>query len=80
MVPRIGWENVSTYRFDQTDSDGTFTLRGLSSGEYLIFAFDRGEPGDYSDLEVVRKLVPKGRPVTLTGATTPDVVIGLTGN
>jgi hypothetical protein len=79
MVPRTGWENVSSYRFDQTDSDGTFTLRGVTSGEYLIFGFEGGEPGDYSDLEVVRKLVPKGRLVTFTGATTPDLVIGLTG-
>jgi hypothetical protein len=79
MVPRTGWENVSSYRFDQTDSDGTFTLRGVTSGEYLLFAFDRGEPGDYIDLEVVRKLVPKGRLVTFTGATAQDFVIGLTG-
>jgi hypothetical protein len=78
LVPRVGWENVSTYRFDQTDSDGTFSLRGVSRGEYLIFAFAGGEPGDYSDLEVVRKLLPKGKPVTTTSATTPDVLIGLT--
>jgi hypothetical protein len=77
LVPRTGWENVSTYRFDQTDSDGTFTLHGVAMGEYLIFAFDTGEPGDYSDPEAVRKLAPKGQLVTITGTAAPSVVIGL---
>jgi len=63
LVPRDGWEDTTAYRFDQSDSDGTFVWQGVAKKDYLMFTLDSGEPEDYADPEVVRGLLPKGRPV-----------------
>jgi hypothetical protein len=77
LVPRTGWENVSTYRYDQSDSDGTFVWHGVGEGEYVMFAFEDGEPADYADPEVIRALLSKGRAVTVSGAADQNVRLEL---
>ncbi|MGD0496979.1 MAG: carboxypeptidase-like regulatory domain-containing protein [Bryobacteraceae bacterium] len=67
LAPRTGWENPGPIRFDQSDSDGTFAFRGVSEGDFLLFAFDEGEPYDYIDPEVIRALLPTAQPVRVTG-------------
>jgi hypothetical protein len=75
LVPKTGWENTSTYRFDQSDSDGSFAWQSVPRGEYLLFAFDKGELADYLDAQLVRSLLPKGQPFTVgEGAPEPAKV------
>lgn len=78
LVPAKSWENVSLYRFDQSDSDGTFTWRGVPPGEYLMFAFEDGEPMDYATAEVIRKLASKGQKITITGDPKQTAVVQVT--
>lgn len=75
LVPKLGWENTSTYRFDQSDSDGTFAWHNVPRGEYLMFAFDEGEPADYLDPALWRSLVTKGQPLTVSGARQEPVKV-----
>jgi hypothetical protein len=79
LVPRNGWENTSAYRFDQSDSDGTFVWHGVTKGEYLMFTLDSGEPDDYADPEAVRGLLPQGQPLTVTGDAGQNVLLQLPG-
>jgi hypothetical protein len=37
----------------------------MPPGDYLMFAFEEGLPEDYQDPNVVRKLLPKGQPITI---------------
>ncbi len=84
LVQRDGWQYTASYRFDQTDSDGTFLWRNVPKGEYLMFAFDRGLFDDYDDPDTIRKLLPIAQPVTVTGEAGQSVEVKLlpmpTGN
>jgi hypothetical protein len=77
LVPRDALANVTAYRFDQSDSDGTFTWQGVAKGEYLMFALEEGEPADYVDPEVVKTLLPKAQPLTVTGPAKQKVRLEL---
>ena len=65
LVPRAGVENTSSYRIDQSDSDGSFTWHNVSQGDYLMFAVEEGLPEDYLDPAMIGKLLPKGQPLTI---------------
>jgi hypothetical protein len=77
LVQRDGWQYTASYRFDQTDSDGTFLWRSVPKGEYLMFAFDRGLFEDYDDPDMIRKLLPIAQPLTVTGAAGQSVQLKL---
>jgi hypothetical protein len=78
LVPKTGWENTSTYRFDQSDSDGSFAWQSVPRGEYLLFAFEKGELADYLDAQLVRSLLPKGQPLTIGEGPPEPVKLALT--
>jgi hypothetical protein len=77
LVQREGWKYTASYRFDQTDSDGTFRWRSVPKGEYLMFAFDRGLFDDYDDPDTIRKLLPIAQPVTVGGQPGQSVEVKL---
>lgn len=72
LVPAATWRNITTYRFDQSDSDGTFTWPAVPQGTYLMFAFDEGVPSDYYNPDVIQKLVSTGQ-MLVVGETPPKV-------
>lgn len=78
LVPSKNPENLTLYRFDQSDSDGTFTWRAVPPGEYLMFAFEHGEPEDYASADVMRGLSAKGQKVMITGDAKQTVVVRVT--
>jgi hypothetical protein len=67
LVQRDGWQYTVSYRFDQTDSGGTFRWQSVPKGEYLMFAFDRGLFKDYDDPQTIRSLLSIAQPVTVIG-------------
>jgi len=67
LVQHDGWETFGGYRYDQSDGDGSFTLRAVPRGQYFLFAFDDGEPADYDDPEIIRKWLATAQVVTVTG-------------
>jgi hypothetical protein len=78
LVPKGNWQNLAAYRFNQSDGDGTFLWRVVTPGDYLMFAFEDGEPADYASAEVMAKLAPKGEEVTITGDPKQVVVVHVT--
>ena len=79
LVKRSGWESTGAYRFDQTDTDGTFSWKGVAAGEYMMFAFENTDPLDYDDPAVIRELLPGAQNVTVTGDPRQTVTLQLTG-
>ncbi|MBI5283073.1 MAG: carboxypeptidase regulatory-like domain-containing protein [Candidatus Solibacter usitatus] len=78
LIPRSENATALTYRFDQTDSDGSFLWQAVPPGDYLAFAFEHGEAADYADEAVMNKLRAKGRPLSLKGGSNTEVRLELT--
>ena len=55
LVKQKGWKAAGAYRFDQSDSDGSFSWKGVPAGEYMMFAFENVDPLDYDDPAVIRR-------------------------
>jgi hypothetical protein len=53
-------------RRDQSDSDGSFSLRDAVPGQYIVVAIEDGWKLDWSRPEVLGRFLPKGVPVTVT--------------
>jgi hypothetical protein len=73
LVPQKGWENTSEYRFDQSDSDGTFTWHSVAKGTYLMFAYEPGDPDDFLDAETVKAMLPSGVPLEVAESSVQSV-------
>ena len=50
-----------TYRVDQTDSDGSYRLASIPSGDYYLIAVDDGSDIVYRDAKVAAKLIPAAK-------------------
>lgn len=54
-------------RMDQTDSDGSFSWRGLAPGEYLAFVFPEGDETLAADPAYLQGFLENAIPVTIQG-------------
>ena len=79
LVKRSGWESTGAFRFDQTDSDGSFRWRAVPPGEYMMFAFENIDAADYDDPAVIRQLLPGAQTLAVTGDARQVVTLNLTG-
>jgi hypothetical protein len=70
LVPREHWRNTGSYRLDQSDSDGSFVWHGVLPGEYMMFAFEEGEPFDYLDPDFIKTQMADAQPLTVTAERT----------
>jgi hypothetical protein len=64
-------------RRDQSDSDGSFSLRDAAPGLYTVVAIQDGWDLDWSRPEVIRRFLPRGTAVTVTD--TPSKLVTLSG-
>lgn len=69
LVPKNPGENRDSFRRDQSDLDGTFSLRGVAPGSYTLVAIEDGWDLDWSQPEVIAPYVKRGMPVEVRGAT-----------
>jgi hypothetical protein len=53
-------------RRDQSDSDGSFSLRDVVPGQYTVVAIQDGWELDWSRPDVISRYLPGGNPVTVT--------------
>ena len=56
-------------RRDQSDSDGSFSLRNVVPGRYTVVAIEDGWALDWSQPEVIARYLPGGFPVTVTSSS-----------
>jgi 5-hydroxyisourate hydrolase-like protein (transthyretin family) len=65
LVPRDPAAYVSLVRLDQSDSDGSFSLRDVPPGRYTVVAIADGWKLDRQDPNVIARFLPGGEPVTI---------------
>ena len=65
LVPADGWAAVSRFRRDQSDSDGTFSLRNIVPGNYKVVALRDGWKLPWSDPKTMKGFLTEGTPVQI---------------
>jgi len=66
LVPADGWVGTARFRRDQSDSDGTFTLRNVVPGSYRVVALRDGWKLPWSDPKTMRSFLSEGTAVQIT--------------
>jgi len=66
--------DTALYRRDQSDSDGTFTLRSVLPGDYVLLALDNWEV-EWSRPEVIRRYLAAGQRIHVSGDNAPKVSV-----
>ena len=69
LVPESGIGNLALYRRDQSDSDGSFLLADVVPGRYTVVAIEEGWALDWARPEVMKRFLPLGESVTVSGTS-----------
>jgi hypothetical protein len=77
LVPHDETGNWSMFRRDQSDSDGTFTLREVLPGPYTLIALGNGWDLDWASWSALQPYLKNGTPVEVTGEGTLNVKVQL---
>jgi hypothetical protein len=75
LVPADGWVSVARFRRDQSDSDGTFTLRNVVPGSYKVIALRDGWKLPWSDPKTMRSYLTEGTPVQILSNEKPNITV-----
>ena len=75
LVPQEIADNTSLFRRDQSDSDGTFTLRDVVPGHYTAIAIQNGWDMEWASPEALRPYLAAGTPVQIDGKQQLDIKI-----
>jgi hypothetical protein len=67
LVPQDAANNAILFRRDQSDSDGTFTLREVVPGRYTAIAIQNGWQMEWASPEALRPYLAKGTAVQVLG-------------
>ncbi len=66
LVPAVGRARVlQSYKQANTDQSGSFVIRGVSPGDYKVFAWEEVDPMAWRDPEYVKPFEAKGKAVTI---------------
>jgi hypothetical protein len=65
LVPRNPAAHSDLFRRDQSDSDGSFSLRDVAPGSYTVVAIEDGWELEWQRPEVLAPFLPKGIAVTV---------------
>jgi hypothetical protein len=63
LIPDRLRNRYDLFKTAVTGANGRFTIRGITPGDYKLFAWEDIEPFSYFDAEVVAPFEAKGRPV-----------------
>jgi hypothetical protein len=66
LVPRDPVAMLYQFRRDQTDSDGSFSLREVAPGSYTVVAIEDGWKLEWARPEVIDRYLAGGVAVTVT--------------
>jgi hypothetical protein len=69
LVPEMRRSNPGLYESVTTDAAGTFVLRGITPGEYKIFAWQGAVPGTYYDAEFLSRFEDYGLAITVSSGS-----------
>jgi hypothetical protein len=65
FVPERSRDRLDLYQTATTSQDGRFSIRGITPGEYRLFAWEDIEPFSYFDPEVLRQYEARGKLVRI---------------
>jgi hypothetical protein len=74
LVPQDPAANWALFRRDQSDSDGSFSLKDAVPGNYSVVAIEDGWELDFARPEVIGRYLSSGVPVTIPDAS-PKVLL-----
>ena len=77
LVPADAANNFFLFRRDQSDTDGTFTLRDAVAGKYTVLALENGWDLEWSNPEVLKPFIVGGTRVQLRSKETVDVKVNV---
>jgi hypothetical protein len=66
LVPKVPSAFRALTRRDQSDSDGSFSLRDVAPGQYTVVAIEEGWELDWGRPEVISRYLSRGVAVTVT--------------
>jgi hypothetical protein len=66
LIPDRLRDRIELYKTAVSDQNGHFTIRGITPGEYKIFAWEAIEEFAYFDLDFLRQSEQKGKPVSIS--------------
>jgi hypothetical protein len=67
LVPSDPADYRDYFRRDQSNSDGSFEFQNVEPGKYTIIAIQDGWTLDWAEPDVIRRYLPQGQPVNITG-------------
>jgi protocatechuate 3,4-dioxygenase beta subunit len=79
LVPLNRRENASLYRNIVTGQTGNYSLRGITPGEYKLFAWPAQVNGAFYNAEFLAKYEESGLPITVGANSKATVKIPLSG-
>ncbi len=77
LVPRNPVSDFVLFRRDESDSDGTFSLRDVLPGQYTVIALENGWELDWANPAALQPYLKSGIPVDLTGESKLSVKVPL---
>jgi hypothetical protein len=77
LVPEQFQNDVSLFRRDQSDSDGTFSLYQVLPGRYTVVAIENGWELDEQNPAVLKPYLDHGQMIEITANKTYDVSVKL---
>jgi hypothetical protein len=75
LVPEDPENNASLFRRDQSDSDGTFTLRSVLPGKYTLLAIQDGWNLEWQNPSVLRAYLKGGTVIDVSRDRKSDVKV-----
>jgi hypothetical protein len=66
LIPDQNRERIGLYKFAETDESGRFTIRGITPGEYKVFAWEALEELAYFDPDLIRRFEAYGTSVRVS--------------
>ena len=75
LVPKNPEENHDLFRRDQSDLDGTFSLRSVVPGSYTLVAIEDGWDLEWSRPEVIAPYLKRGQRIEVRGEGSPTIQV-----
>jgi hypothetical protein len=66
LIPDLHRERTDLYKTSVSAANGKFNMRGITPGDYKLFAWESVEPFAYFDSDFVQKYESQGKPVHIT--------------
>jgi hypothetical protein len=75
LVPESGLEIDEDSRMDESDSDGTFSLRGILPGEYVLMGIKDGWDLEWAKPGVLKPFLPAGQKLSIAANQSVKVTV-----